>query len=132
MRKRASKREFHAHAAGEVLDGFVSRQLEHVEIPFEQGAIPGGVAVAHELADVFDVHFLGKRAGVEDDAHALFDGDGLRRGHVRIDTLPEHFDRAGIGRDEVEDGLDGGRFAGAVGTDEPDDASGGYAQVDIL
>ena len=88
--QRASQRQLHAHAAGEVLHRLALRQLELCQALLEVGRAPGVVAVRHELAHRGDGHLLGERAGVEHHARALLGCRHVRRRFGRAARWSRH------------------------------------------
>ena len=114
--------DFLRHAFGERLD-FLIGPLAQAHFRQPPLNLAGGVGAGHALErgvvgeHAADGHLLVEAALLGEVADAVVRGAGA--------ALAEHFHRAGVGVEDVENGADGGGLAGAVGADEAVGATGG-------
>ena len=109
-------------AAGEDADGFVD-----VVFAEEEGAEDGAGLLFGEL--VFE---RAQRHHVFEDGHAGVEVVEAVLGEVAGDDVAAEFAGAALGRDDVGEDFEEGRFAGAVGADEDDALAAFAGEVEVL
>ena len=128
VHERAGEQEAAAHAAGELgrARGRLRAQVEDVD---HLARAPARFGAAHAVvAAVVDERLLDVEEAVEVDV-LLGEADHPAR-LGRVVAVAEHARLAGGGADEVADGRDQRRLAGAVGAEQAEELAGRYDEVD--
>ena len=119
--------QLHFHAAGKLLDDFVFRQAEVPQVAGEGLVVPVGVQALHVPADLTGSQHIVKAGLVEHHANALFHGGLL------LDVVQsEEADGSRVAADQVENELDGGALARAVGPYQAGDGAGRHREVHVV
>ena len=127
VREREGQRQLHAHAAGKLAHLLFGGQAESIAQRGELGGVPFAVGCPPDSAHIAHAAGIGEGTGVQHDADAgLY---GVHLGAAAGDGLSEQAHGACVGGDDAEDCLDGGSFAGAVRSDEADDAARLHGQT---
>ena len=127
VREREGQRQLHAHAARKLAHFLFGSQIEAVAQRGELGGVPFAVGCPPDSAHIAHAAGVGKGAGVQHDADAGF--DGVQRRAAAGNGLPEQAHGACVCGDDAKDRLNGGGLAGAVRSDEADDAARFHGQA---
>ncbi len=120
--------QLHLHTPGEVLKRFLFREVETAEeiiVPF---LFPAPVGSRHDLPHLEGGERLGIIRLIQDDAHLLFSGLELRRGHI----YAQDSGRAAVRTKYVHQKADGGGLARAVLPHQAADRAAGHREVQVL
>ena len=129
--ERAGKLQFHAHAAGEVLDLCLGIQAKSVDESGERFAAPRGVRRAYERLDLAHLECGRERTRVQHETDTGAQAALRFTGCVGATALPKQVHLAGIEFDKPKRGSNRRCFAGTVGTNKADDLAGLHGKRDV-
>ena len=127
----AGKLQFHAHAAGEVLDLCLGIEAKSVDESGERFAVPRGVRWAYERLDLAHLERGGEGARVQDKTDVGTQAALRLTGCVGATVLPKQVYLAGIEFDKPKRGSNRRCFAGTVGTHKADDLARFHGKRDV-
>ena len=119
--------ELHAHTAGKRFNLLRRLEPKAFEPALEILVAPLAVSGRDDALHFVEAELVVETAVVKNDADAVLDGTGVC-GHIQVKDA--HF--AAVLVDEVEDGMQGRRFASAVGANEAGDAAFRQRKGEIL
>ena len=131
MAERTGKLQFHAHAAGEVLDLCLGIEAKSVDEVGEGAMAPGGVRWTYECLDFGHLKCGREGARVQHEADASAQTTLRLIGRVGATALPKQVHVAGIELDKPESSSNRRCFASTVGTNKADDLARLHSERDI-
>ena len=131
MAERTGKLQFHAHAAGEVLDLCLGIQVKSVDEAGEGVVAPSGVCRAYECLDFGYLECGREGACVQHEADTSAQAALRFIGRVGATVLPKQVHLAGIELYKPERGSNRRGFAGPVGTNKADNLAGFHGKRDV-
>ena len=117
----------HLHAPGEVPIGLILRQIQPPQQSGEVTAAPVLIDPAHNFVNLPRLQHMGQARLIQHHADLL-----LHRAQIAADVRPQHAGAAGVRFQHTQQQLDGGALAGAVFTDQAQNAAGGQRKVQSL
>lgn len=129
--ERTGKLQFHAHAAGEVLDLCPGIEAKSVDESGERFATPRGVRRAYEPLDLAYLERGGERTRVQDKTDAGAQVTLCLAGRVGATALPKQVHLADIEFDKPKRGANSRRLAGTVYAHKADDLAGIHGKRDV-
>ena len=131
MAERTGKLQFHAHAAGEVLDLCPGIEAKSVDESGERFATPCGVRRAYERLDLAHLERGGEGARVQDKTDAGVQAALRFIGRVGATALPKQVHLADIEFDKPKRGANSRRLAGTVYAHKADNLTGLHGKRDV-
>ena len=131
MAECAGKLQFHAHAAGEVLDLCLGIEAKSVYEASEGAMDPGGVRRAYECLNFGHLECGRERTRVQHETDTGAQAALRFTGCVGATALPKQVHLAGIEFDKPKRGSNRRCFAGTVGTHKADDLARLHGKRDV-